>query len=245
MKYFIDLDGTLLNHKLASMDAVSFMNEIQRRNIEYRIMTNSIKSPVRIVERLKSVGIGVKKESILSPIHSINAYLQQHNIRKAYVVGSALEREQVKTENNSEEPEIIALIDFEKNNVTYNELQKIYYFMQKGVPAIAASGSPYYSKGKSKCLDTGAFVHLFEKTAHISIKILGKPSIAYFSSGIAALHAGPTEITVVGDDWSTDIIGAVNAGCHAILVKTGKYQTGDENKCKPTKVVSKLMDLLV
>ena len=244
MKYLIDLDGTLLNHRLANRDSVLFMHEIQQRGVQYQIMTNSIKSPALIAERLKGVGIDVSKENILNPIHSINAYLHNNKFAKVYVVGGALAREQVMV-GNSEHPEIIALIDFEENNTTYNELQKIYYFMQKGIPVIAASGSLFYLKGNTKYLDTGSFVNLLAASANIEIKILGKPSIEYFAAGIAALHAESSEITVVGDDWSTDIIGAANAGCKAVLVKSGKYRVGDENKCCPTKIVSQLMDLLI
>ncbi len=36
------------------------------------------------------------------------------------------------------------------------------------------------------------------------------------------------EVVVVGDDVTTDIEGAVRIGAMGILVKTGKYQAGDE-----------------
>ncbi len=39
---------------------------------------------------------------------------------------------------------------------------------------------------------------------------------------------------MIGDDVFGDIEGALNAGLQARLVKTGKYQTGDENRISPT-----------
>lgn len=41
-----------------------------------------------------------------------------------------------------------------------------------------------------------------------------------------------------------DIKGAINAGLQGILVKTGKYQVGDENKIdpKPTAVVPSFVE---
>jgi ribonucleotide monophosphatase NagD (HAD superfamily) len=75
------------------------------------------------------------------------------------------------------------------------------------------------------------------------IKILGKPSLEYFSAGITLLDSEPSDITVVGDDWSTDICGATNAGCKSVLLKTGKYKPGDEYNCEPEKAVSNLMDI--
>ena len=35
---------------------------------------------------------------------------------------------------------------------------------------------------------------------------------------------------MIGDDYNDDVIGSMNAGMKAVLVKTGKYQKGDENK---------------
>lgn len=34
---------------------------------------------------------------------------------------------------------------------------------------------------------------------------------------------------MIGDDLTIDILGALNANIGGILVKTGKYQDGDEN----------------
>ena len=35
---------------------------------------------------------------------------------------------------------------------------------------------------------------------------------------------------MIGDDIYGDVEGAVNAGLHGCLVRTGKYQQGDEDK---------------
>jgi len=40
----------------------------------------------------------------------------------------------------------------------------------------------------------------------------------------------PSRAVMIGDDVAGDVKGALDAGLgHAILVKTGKYTTGDEN----------------
>ncbi|MEX2579673.1 MAG: HAD hydrolase-like protein [Verrucomicrobiales bacterium] len=35
---------------------------------------------------------------------------------------------------------------------------------------------------------------------------------------------------MVGDDVDGDVIGAINAGLQGVLVRTGKYSDGDEDK---------------
>ncbi|HEY5715780.1 MAG TPA: HAD hydrolase-like protein, partial [Psychromonas sp.] len=48
---------------------------------------------------------------------------------------------------------------------------------------------------------------------------------ALASTGLAA-----DQVLMIGDDIYGDVEGAINAGLNACLVRTGKYQRGDENK---------------
>ena len=50
-------------------------------------------------------------------------------------------------------------------------------------------------------------------------------------------------ILTQGDAWDDDVQGALNAGMHGILVKTGKYRQNDENKIdNPTYVAENFAD---
>ena len=85
-----------------------------------------------------------------------------------------------------------------------------------------------------------------------NLQVVGKPSPAFFqlalsSLGVKGLQAG--QVVMVGDDWRDDILGegllysqavvlgvwtlvpgAQEAGLQGALVKTGKYQEGDEER---------------
>ena len=39
---------------------------------------------------------------------------------------------------------------------------------------------------------------------------------------------------MIGDDANDDVQGAMDAGMRAILVRTGKYRDGDEDRCRIT-----------
>ncbi len=243
MNYIIDLDGTLLNHTTANIDSIEFIREIQKRNEDFRIMSNSIKSPDVVRNRLRDAGMLVEREQIFNPIAVLNAFIKRENIADVYIVGTKVEIEQVSAKQEYEHPSLIALLDFEKNNCAYKDLQHIFELIQKGVRVVSASGSPYYAKEKKRYLDTGSFVNLFEAAADIKIPILGKPSKEYFSAVINSFQSQEDDILIIGDDWNTDMRGAENALCRGVLVKSGKYYPGDEKKCKPFMVVSKLMEL--
>ncbi|MBN2794733.1 MAG: HAD hydrolase-like protein [Clostridia bacterium] len=241
MKYIIDLDGTLLNGTQPNLDSVLFMHYLIEHQIDFIIMTNSIKSPEKIMERLKVVGIYVSQEQIMNPIVAMNAYLENKGYKNAYVVGSFLETQQVKVPLEDESPEIILLLDFEKENMGYDILQKIFHWMEAGIPVVTASRSLYYLKDHKKQLDTGAFVTLLEQVSGQNIEVFGKPSFRYFESGIALLKTTKEQVTVIGDDYQTDMLGALNAGCQGILLQSGKYEQGDEEKISGISCVDHFM----
>ena len=50
----------------------------------------------------------------------------------------------------------------------------------------------------------------------------------------AVARAGVTqEIVMVGDDVEFDVAASVGLGMQAVLVRTGKYRAGDEQKAAP------------
>ncbi len=59
MKYIIDLEGTLMNGKKANKDSLLFIAELQRQNLDFIVMTNSISSPKLINKKLGNIGINI------------------------------------------------------------------------------------------------------------------------------------------------------------------------------------------
>lgn len=245
MKYIIDLDGTILNGLEPNMDSVEFIKSLQSNGCEFLIMTNSIKSPKVVVDRLESVGLNITTDDVMNPISTINAFITENGYEDVLTIGSITEIEQVLANQNHVNPELIVLLDFEKDNIAYSVIQEILNHLEAGVPIISASGSPFYMSGGSKKVDTGAFVKLFESITNQTIEIFGKPSSRYFMAGVKKLGATPSEVTVIGDDHNTDIKGANEIGCRSILVQSGKYKSGDELKNKPTQCIKAFKEVQV
>ncbi|CAF92835.1 unnamed protein product [Tetraodon nigroviridis] len=53
------------------------------------------------------------------------------------------------------------------------------------------------------------------------------------SQALADLGCSPSEAVMIGDDVRDDVAGAQDAGMLGVLVRTGKYRTGDEAKIHP------------
>jgi HAD superfamily hydrolase (TIGR01450 family) len=80
-------------------------------------------------------------------------------------------------------------------------------------------------------LGPGAFVTALETASNCaSAKVMGKPSPEFFASAMWD-DLSPEEMCMIGDDVMADIYGAGNVGIGTmILVQTGKYRPGDEDK---------------
>ncbi len=243
-KFILDIDGTLMNGNSAFPQSVQLIKYLQTNNIEFILATNSIKSPTVQVERLGAVGIEVSIDQIYNPIESINVFIQSNSISNALIVGSIKEIEQVLAKYNAQDPEIIILLDCEKNDIRYSELQRIISLIESDCPIITASRSPYYLIEKQKRIDTGAFVSLIESIVPLEIPVYGKPSLNYYLNARKKFKIDTGPIWSVGDDWQTDINGGESAGYSTVLVKTGKYQEGDEIKSTPDIILENLGDLI-
>ena len=84
-----------------------------------------------------------------------------------------------------------------------------------------------------RSLDTGAFVAALEYATQREATVLGKPAAAFFHAAVESLGCQPEQTVMVGDDVEADVGGAMDAGLKGVLVRTGKYQDGDEEAISP------------
>lgn len=116
-------------------------------------------------------------------------------------------------------------------------------------PLLVAIHRAKYFKDADKelSLGPGGFVSLLEDAVGVTAHVVGKPSLAMFQSAIQTMRVDAKDTVMVGDDVTSDIGGALNAGLGgAILVRTGKYLEGDELKLQdglePSLVVNSIVD---
>ena len=62
--------------------------------------------------------------------------------------------------------------------------------------------------------------------------MIGKPRPEFFITALKSINCKAENAVMIGDDVEADVIGALDAGLQGILVKTGKYKSGDEEKIK-------------
>jgi ribonucleotide monophosphatase NagD (HAD superfamily) len=77
-------------------------------------------------------------------------------------------------------------------------------------------------------LDAGPFVAALEYASGRIATVLGKPAPSLFKLAAGSTRLAAAHVAIIGDDVEADTQGAIAAGLHAVLVRTGKYRPGQE-----------------
>ena len=141
-------------------------------------------------------------------------------------------------------PDFVVVGDYGEG-FDFHALNHAFRLLMNGAELIALQKNLYWFSSEGMFLDCGAFVTLLESAANKTAKVMGKPSETFFKIALESLQVSPNEAVVVGDDITSDIVGAERMEMRSILVKTGKFKPDQlENPvAKPTWVLDSVAEL--
>jgi len=220
----IDLDGTIHFEGKQIPKANETIETLRALNIDLRFITSIDSIPVEAIHRrLRSMGFNISLNEIFSPNVAAVKFFENHPSSTCYcLVSDKLMPNFLSLNWNYDSPDYIVIGDFQ-DKLSFKELNKVFNFIMKGAKILALNKGRFYHSSEGLKLNTGAFVSLFEYATSKTSTILGKPSKNFMNLAISDMGLKASEVAVVGDDISTDILGAINTGAYGILVKTGEY----------------------
>jgi inorganic pyrophosphatase len=141
-------------------------------------------------------------------------------------------------------PDFVVVGDYGEG-FDFRTLNHAFRLLMNGAELIALQKNLYWFSAEGMFLDCGAFVTLLEAAVGKTATVMGKPSETFFKIALESLQCSPSEAVVVGDDITSDIMGAENTKMRSILVKTGKFKPSQlENPiAKPTWVLESISAL--
>ena len=141
-------------------------------------------------------------------------------------------------------PDFVVVGDYGER-FDFHALNHAFRLLMDGAELIALQKGLYWFSSEGMFLDCGAFVTLLESAADKTAKVMGKPSETFFRLALNDLQLSPSEVIVIGDDITSDIVGARTMEMRSILVKTGKFKPNQlENPItEPTWVLENVSEL--
>lgn len=229
-----DLDGTLYEDDRLVPGAAEAVRALRQAGVAVGFCTNTTRMPRRALgERLAAIGIPATPDEILTAPAAAARWLRAEGIRRIGLhVADATREDFADFALDDPSPEAVVLGDL-GSGWTFALLNRVFRQLLGGARLVALQRNRYWKTAEGLTLDAGPFVAALEYAAGTTAEVVGKPSPAFFDAAVAMLGVARETVVVVGDDVRTDIAGAQAAGLRGVLVRTGKYRSGDERSVAP------------
>jgi HAD superfamily hydrolase (TIGR01458 family) len=240
----LDLDGTLHEHGAAVPGAARAVVELRRAGHTVRVFTNTdSRSESDLVDRIRRSGIPVAAGEVFTPVVAAKRLLPPD--ARLLVLADRAVRDDLaahaRTAATPADATHVVIGDC-RQTLNYPSLDAAFRAVRAGAELLALQRGPYFRAADGDHLDTGAIVAAIEFATGKPARVLGKPSPDFLR---LAAHDAPGEVWVVGDDRTTDIRMAHEAGATAVQVRTGKYtdQLHLGDLPQPAHVIDSVADL--
>jgi HAD superfamily hydrolase (TIGR01458 family) len=230
----LDLAGVIYDGEDVIPGATDAVARLREAGLPIRFVSNTTRTSkqavlTRLVDRH---GLSVTSDELFTPAQAAREWLRQHDRSPYLLVHPDLEPDFRNLMGDHGTALVVGdageVFDYRTLNGAFRELIEGAEFL-----ALAANRTFRDADGKLS-LDAGAFVAALEFASQTNAIILGKPSPEFFLSALASMDCSKAKAVMVGDDAETDVAGALRSGlAHALLVRTGKYRRGDENRFEP------------
>lgn len=242
----LDLDGTVFQDGALIPGVKEALASLDAAGIPYRFATNmSQRSRREIAEWLSRMGLDVPPAWIFTSPLAGRAHLESQGLSRVHaLLNDRVLEEDIGLASVDENPEAVLVGDAERH-FNYDRLDAIFRMLMDGAQLVALARNRYYRREGRLVLDLGPFVAALEYATGREATIVGKPSTTFFDAARALLGLPPGNVLVVGDDIEGDVAGAQRAGMQGVLVRTGKYRAGDEERfgVTPDAVLSSLVEI--
>lgn len=151
-------------------------------------MTNTTtKSRNSIAENMQKMGFKIQSEHILTAPYAAKHYLdQRENVSCYLLVSDEVKNEFARFQQTEQHPDVIVIGDIGPV-WDYGLINKVFQMVMSGSELIALHKGKYWQTSQGLQVDIGAFVAGIEYVTNKQAVVIGKPSSAFYDTGIDAL----------------------------------------------------------
>ncbi|HXG80046.1 MAG TPA: TIGR01458 family HAD-type hydrolase [Methyloceanibacter sp.] len=229
----LDLAGVVYDADRPLPGAIEAVARLREAGFGLRFLTNTTRTPRRaLLQRLGGMGLSLSSEELLTPAQAARDWLAARRLSPHLLVHPALKEDFAGLPEG--EGQAVVVGDA-AHGFSYDALNTAFRKLLEGAEFVALARNRSFKDEDGKLsIDTGAFVVALEYASLREAVLLGKPAPDFFQAAIASLGCDRREAVMVGDDAEADVAGALAAGLGAaLLVRTGKYRPGDEERSQP------------
>jgi HAD superfamily hydrolase (TIGR01450 family) len=218
--FLLDLDGTLVRQDVAVPHAAELLERVAGR---YAVVSNnSTHTAVGLSRALHRIGLPIPARCIvLAGEHTLHLITQtQPALRIRLIASAALQRraKELGCRLVDREPDVVVLARDER--FTYATLTTIVNELRAGARLVVTNPDLHHpAHGGGLVPETGALMHAVIACSGVQPEqVIGKPGDLLFREGLRRLQARAVDTLMIGDNPSTDALGASRLGIRCVLV---------------------------
>lgn len=246
--YLIDLDGVAYFGKNVIPTCLDFINKLHQQNIKFCFVTNnSSRTNEEVCGHLNELGYNVTVDNIITSSEvTANFIKDQKQDARVFMIGmnglkTQLQKNNLKIVDENADYVVIGLDKL----LTYQKLAQATAEINKGAIFISTNSDLKLATDLGISPGNGSITKVIELSTGKMPLFMGKPQTEMLEFGLNKLNLNKNEVALIGDNYYTDILGAINFGIDSIFVETGvmKITDLDNFEKKPTHVVKDLSQL--
>jgi HAD superfamily hydrolase (TIGR01458 family) len=226
----MDIDGVLHVSYQPIPGAAEALRALADLGIPCRFLTNTTTATrASLAASLRSIGLPVHAEDVLTAPMATVRYLQQHFPgARCYLIAKGDVAEEFAAAGIELVPDDdavvaeVVVIGGAEERLTYERLNRAFRLILRGAKLIAMHRNRWWRTASGLQLDSGPFVTALEEATGTRAITIGKPALPFFRAGRRALGLPYSHIVMVGDDAANDLQPARKLGMRTVLVRTGK-----------------------
>jgi 4-nitrophenyl phosphatase len=261
--FMFDLDGTLVlsDRSLGGYEvlpgAIEVLSSLQQRAIPFVVLTNgSAYRPAELASRLRSVGLPLEDEQMLTP-SSVAAHLMRRvGIKRALILGSRGVGEvlaesgiEITFPGTPQSQAVQAVYVGWHPDCNMKDIEAACNAIWAGAKLYVASDVPFFATKHGRTMGYSyAIVGAIRRLTRARVLLTGKPSLHALRFVAKKLKLPIRDIAVVGDDPVVEIIMARLGGATALGVVTGMTKIEEWSRQPPSRrphyVLEDIRDIL-
>ena len=244
----LDIDGVLAVSWEPLPGAVDALRTLRDDGVPFRLITNTTtKTRSDLAATLRDAGFDVADDDVVTAVVATAQFLRSaHPDAGVFVLSDG---------NATADLEGVRLVGVDEADVivlggacddfTYPTMNRVFRRLMDGATLVGMHRNLFWKTSEGWELDGGAYIAGLEEAAGTRATICGKPERTYFEAALAMLGVDAGRAAMVGDDIENDVLGGQAAGLTGVLVRTGKYRDGDEDRRdrRPDHVLASFADV--
>jgi HAD superfamily hydrolase (TIGR01450 family) len=262
-----DLDGTVYHEEHALPGAAELVRKFQAEQRRFACLSNSADSPLRLMDRLNTMGMDLEPDNIYSAGAAACDYVLENFPRQSpgtLVPGSSSKPRvfELSTESVHEmldgqvdwvhtggEPCDVVLSGAPSNFYNTAERRRIaLLLLRHGAALVAVCADRVYPSPRGLEFGSGSMAAMLSYAANVKPVFCGKPERIFFMELCHRLKIDPASCVLIGDNVESDVVGAKTVGMATVLVLSGVTRRKDlrflSPQHQPDFVVEDLSELL-